>query len=372
MKIIINKKIILNVLFKIQGLTSRKTTLAITENVLITTLENAIQISVTDLETSFKGKYPASVKEQGAITINSKILFEIIKDFPDDDISITQVENNWINIGNKNVEYNIMGMDINDFPEILEFNDIYYYDIDSSFFKQMIERMTVITSPSDEKRVTVKGILFETLVKDEKTVLRMVSTDGGRLSVTDYFYNELLEDICLENTIIPKKGMSEVVKFLKNDGIIKIGFKENHCIIKNDDEIIIIRLFEGNFLKYKKVMDKENHHIIKIKKQEFLMMLKRMSILSSNNYKGVIFDINKDKMIISSTNPTSGESKEDMNIEYDGEHIQVAYNPKFYIDTINLINKDIIFLYVLDEKSPSFLEEINEKNYLTAIMPMKV
>lgn len=372
MRIIINKKIFIEVLSKIQGITNRKTNMTITENVLISASNDTIELSVTDLETHFKGIYPATVEDNGAVLINSKKLFEIIKEFPEENILIRQVENGWIKIGDKKIEYHIVGMDVDNFPAIPTFDGSCFYNIDSIQFKKMVERMIVITSPSEEKRATVNGILFEFFIKDEKTILRLVSTDGGRLSITDAVYDEILDFSDLKNIIIPKKGMGEVVKFLKNNGSVQIGFQGNYCIIKNNDEVIIIRLLEGAFLDYGTIINKENHHIINMDKQKFLMMLKRMSILSSDVYNGVIFDVQSDKLIISSTNPTIGESKEEMDIDFAGEHIQVAYNPKFYMDTINIMDDDIISLYVLDEKHPAFLEETTDKNYLSIIMPMKV
>ena len=372
MKIIINKKIFLEVLSKVQGITNKRTNMTITENLLITALNDTIELSATDLETYFKGIYPATVEKNGAVLINSKKLFEIIKEFPEENILIRQVENKWIKIGDNKIEYHIVGMEVDNFPTIPAFGETCFYNIDSILFKKMIERMIVITSFSEEKRETVNGILFEFLIKNEKTILRLVSTDGGRLSIADAVYDEIFDFPDLKDIIIPKKGMNEVVKFLKSSGSVQIGFQKNYCIIKNDNEIIIIRLLEGTFLDYGSIINKENHHIININKQKLLMMLKRMSILASDVYNGVIFDIQNDKLIISSTNPTIGESKEEMDIEFTGEHIQVAYNPKFFMDTINLMDDEIVLLYVLDEKDPAFLEETTDKNYLSIIMPMKV
>ena len=74
---------------------------------------------------------------------------------------------------------------------------------------------------------------------------------------------------------------------------------------------------------------------MRLNKNEFQMMLKRMSILSSENYKGVIFKFSKDKLVITSTNPDIGESKEEMEIAFEGETMEMAFNPRFFIDTIN-------------------------------------
>ena len=111
---------------------------------------------------------------------------------------------------------------------------------------------------------------------------------------------------------------------------------------------------------------------IQLDRQLFLMMLKRMSILSSEEYKGVIFHFSKDKLLINSTNPEIGESKEDMNITYEGDDIEVMYNPKFFIDTLSVINEDNVVLNILDEEKPCKIEGENDKSYLSVIMPMRI
>lgn len=124
MKFIINKNDIKSILAKVQGITGRRTNLAITETVLIEALESSIKITATDLETGFEGEYPASVESQGIIAINAKKLYEIVRDFPTGDINIDEVENRWIQIGNHNIEYHIVGMNPEDYPDTPKFDNI--------------------------------------------------------------------------------------------------------------------------------------------------------------------------------------------------------------------------------------------------------
>jgi DNA polymerase-3 subunit beta len=101
-------------------------------------------------------------------------------------------------------------------------------------------------------------------------------------------------------------------------------------------------------------------------------MLKRMSILASENYRGVVFNFKKDQIIINSTNPDIGESKEDMDIEYNGNTVVAAFNPKYFIDTINVINEENIIISLYNEEKPCFIEGENDKNFLSVIMPMRI
>jgi DNA polymerase-3 subunit beta len=210
-------------------------------------------------------------------------------------------------------------------------------------------------------------------MEDEKNKLfRFVSTDGSRLSKVDTVFER---DALLpsgENVIIPKKGLIEVSKFLDDEGPVKIGFKDNNFIVRKDSETLIILLLEGDFPEYGDIIVKKGGHAIVMERQPFLMMLKRMSILSSEDYKGVIFNFEKKQLGITSTNPDIGESKEDMEIEYGGESITVMFNPKFFIETLNVIDEDKIILNIIDEEKPCLIESEKDKTYLSVIMPMRI
>jgi len=164
----------------------------------------------------------------------------------------------------------------------------------------------------------------------------------------------------------------EVAKFLDSEGSVKLGIKDNNFIVKREKETLIIRLLEGEFPQYGDIVIKTDGHDIHLDRQLFLMMLKRMSILSSDEYKGVIFHFNKDKLLINSTNPDIGESKEDMDITYEGDSIDVMYNPKFFIDTLGVIHEDNVVLNIMDEEKPCKIEGDKDKTYLSVIMPMRI
>jgi len=376
----IKKNIFSNVLSKVQGLTGRKTNLAITTNVLIKSKGSHITVIATDLETGFEGHYPASIKKEGVAAINARKLFEIVREFPDELIRIHEGEKYWIKIGRdkddaveeKQLEFNIVGMNPEDFPDIPEIEEVQFFEIDSIALNKMIERTVIITASPDDKRPHFIGINLEIIEKDDKKLLRMVSTDGSRLSTVDNIYDKNYEIPIDKSILIPKKGINEATKFLDTEKIVQIGVKDNNFIIKKDTEKIIIRLLEGDFPDYIDITTKKDVNIIKMDKKLFLMMLKRMSILSSDDYKGVIFSFDKDKLKIDSTNPEIGESKEDIFINYNGEKVEAMFNPRFFIETINIIDDEKILLSISSGEKPCLIEAEKDKTYLSVIMPMKI
>jgi DNA polymerase-3 subunit beta len=372
MKVTFKKSDLLLVLSKVQGLTGRRTNLAITTNILIKTVEKGLSISATDLETGFEGFYPANVEREGIIAINARKFYEIVKDFPSEDIFLNEVENHWIEIGNQKVEYHIVGLNPDDFPEIPKIEDVDFFDIESMALAKMIERSVIVSGSTDDKRAHIIGVYAERIEEKKNKIFRFVSTDGSRLSKADALFEKDANLPPGNSVMIPKKGLVEVGKFLDDEGMVKIGFKENNFIVKKDSETLIILLLEGDFPEYGDIIVKKGGNSVGFDRQLFLMMLKRMSILSSEDYKGVIFNFEKNQLVITSTNPDIGESKEDMDIEYSGNSITVMFNPKFFIETLNVIDEDKVIVNIIDEEKPCLIEGEKDKTYLSVIMPMRI
>ena len=371
MKFTVLKKDIIDMMSKVQGITGRRSNLAITSNILVQATPSGLTISATDLETGFEGSYAATVESDGRIAINARKFYEIIRDFPTEEIIVNEIENRWIQIGNQNVEYHIVGMNAEDFPNIPQLEGVHFFEMESDALKKMIEKTTII-GVSDDKRAHIIGIFFEKIETDDGKMVRMVSTDGSRLSKVDYLIEKDVKVELDDGIIIPKKGMIEVGKFLESEGTVQIGYKGSHFILKRDSETIIIRLLEGQFPEYKEIIEKGESHVINIDRQLFLMMLKRMSILYSESYKGVIFKFSQDNLSISSTNPDIGESREDMGIEFKGDPIEVSFNPRYFIETLNVMDDEKVLVNILNEEKPCLIEGIEDKTYLSVIMPMKI
>ncbi len=372
MKFSIKKTDILDVLSKVQGMAGRKSSLAITETVLINAKGNTITLAATDLETGFTGTYAAVVETEGVIALNARKLYEIVREFPTDDVIVNEVENRWIEIGDSKVLYHIVGMNPDDFPDVPTVPQAAFINIDSFMLKRMIERNIMVAGPSDDKRAHILGTYFQIITADGTPKARMTSTDGSRLMLMDTpFGGEAIIGL-EEGILIPKKGLHEINKFLGSEGEVRVGIQDNHFVVKKQRETLIVRLLEGAFPAYEEIIKKEDGHIISVAKQPFLMMLKRMSILSSEDYKAAIFKFENNSLLISASNPDIGESKEDMAIDYDGECMTIAFNPRFFIDTLNVTDSDEAIIYLVSEEKPCLLFDKEDDSFLSAIMPMRI
>ena len=263
-------------------------------------------------------------------------------------------------------------MNPEEFPDIPRIEAAAYLDLEAGALKKMIEKTVVITGSADDRRAHIIGVFLEKITDGDDQKLRMVSTDGSRLATVDQICANGNSVDFADGLLIPKKGLHEINKFLDAQTVIQIGFQDNHLIVKKENEILVVRLLEGIFPKYREIIQREEGHLVIIDKQAFAMMLKRMSILSSENYKSVFFNFEKEKLTVTSTNPDIGECKEQMAIDFPGKPLEVAFNPKFFLEALSAIDSDKIRLDILDGEKPCLLTGESDQSYLGVIMPMRI
>ncbi len=391
MKFTADRKSISKVLSLIQGLTGKKTDLIITSDVLIKAESPYITIIANNLETVFQGQYEADIESDGIISINAKKLFEIVREYPDTLFPVNEIENRWVEIGEGNIQYHIVSSDYENFPETPVIEDISFIEIDAVKLKRMAEVSASVNFSTEEKRIYVLGVLFENINLSERTEsapntdektdsdlrkenqqkIRMVSTDSRRLYCIDYDCEGIFN---LPETIIliPKKGLSELGKFLDTDDKVKLGIKDNHLIVRKENETMMIKLLDGEFPNYERVLNTDPFTSVEVDRNLFLMMMKRMSILTSDDYKSVIFSFNENELTVTITNPDIGESKEELAVGYSGTAFECAFNPKYFIDALNAVKSDRVILYVKDEKNPCIIHGVDDTSLVCVVMAMSV
>jgi DNA polymerase-3 subunit beta len=232
----------------------------------------------------------------------------------------------------------------------------------------MIER-TLFSVSTDETRYSLNGVYAE---QGEGGNIRMVATDGHRLA----FEEQAVGSFGLtKGVILPRKGLAELKKLLESgaDGTVALGFKENLGLVIKDNIELFMRLIDGDFPDYTKVIPKGNPNIVKVEHNELLQALRRVSILSSERYKGVRMEFSNDKVAISANNPDLGEAVEEIEAEYKGKALSIGFNARYLIDVLTVLDGDgEIDIELKDELSPSVIRKAGIDSYLYVLMPMRL
>ena len=365
----INRNTFLDGIQKTLGIVEKKTTMPILNNILLKTEKNKIKIVATDREISLISGYDAEIVEKGEITLSAKKLYEMVREIQGEVIHVTK-SNNIVKVTCQRAVYKIPGLPADDFPNISDDHDVKFCNIPGLVIKDLISK-TAFAMATDETRKNLNGVLLEAVLDDSNQIWRMVATDGHRLALAKGTTVERCPDL-EKGIIIPRKGLSEVKKIIDEHENIGIGLHKNTLIIKTENTILKVSLVDADYPDYKRVIPLEKGIGVVLEKESFLHALRRMNVVSSERYSGVIVSFSNNKMTLNSTNLDVGEATEEIDITYNGEDIDVGFNVNYVMDAVSVIQGDNVLFEVGVGLKPSVIKPAEGDNYLCIVMPLKI
>ncbi len=356
---------------RVQSIIEKRSNMPILSTVLLSVVDTYIYISATDLEISFQQKLPAEIISPGSVTISGRKLFEILKESKSQKIYIKEKENNWVFISDDVARYNLACLPSDEYPLFIEPEGVVTIGIDGNILREMINK-TIHSVTIEEAGFKLSGVFIEKVAQKGKTFLRMVSTDGHRLSMIDKEIKNIEEIKMDGGVMIPKKGMLELSKLASEGGMIHIGFKKNNCVAKREDAIIVIRLLETKFPDYNAVIPQKEKYCIKINKTQLLDGMKKMIILSNESYRGLKITLENNSMELVSINPDLGDAQENLEVEYQDERLEMGFNSRYFIDALQVMDSQIVEMGFIDNASPCIIKGKDDIGFLGLVMPMRI
>lgn len=343
---------------------SSKTTLPILNGILVEAYNDNLKLTGTDLELGIETYLDCEVIEEGETVITSKIFGDIIKKLPNDDVIITVDESYNIHIVCGHSEFNIIGQPSEEYPELPQINDESSFEIPKDLLKNMI-RQTVFATAQDETRPILTGALLE--VNNRNAAL--VALDGYRLALKNASI-PFDSDI---KVVIPGKTLSEVSRIIdEEEENIKVMFTSSHILFNLGDTVINSRLLEGQFLNYKDIIRDEYKSRAVVKTKDIKDSIERASLLAREGRNNLVkFDIKDDKMVITS-NSEIGNVHEDIDIDLEGEDIVIAFNSKYVLDGLKVIDSDEVIMDFISNVNPCIIRPKDDKNYTYLVLPVRL
>ena len=364
------KKDLLKATQIIIGAITPKTTLPILSNILIETKKDNITIFATDLEIGMKYTVKCNVIKEGIITLPARHLTNIVKELPEGEIEIIEEKNNIINIKSGKILFRINSLKKDEFPKFPSSPKKQSIDINTSVIKDMINK-TAFAMSHDEVRYVLNGVYLEIEKGDKnKTLLKAVATDGKRLA---YIFNSVnAPDNYSKKVIIPLKTINEISRIIDEWEDIKIIIGEKQINFETNNIIITSRLIEGHFPDYNQILPKKYKERVKLDTEQFLTSVKRVALLINDKTNYIKLNLKKDVMLLSIETPEVGQAQEEIEIDYKGEEITMAFNPNYIMDVLKNIGDDEIYFDFIDSENPGVIRQVNLDNYLCVIMPIKI
>ncbi len=355
-------------LHRAHGIVERKTTMPILSNVLVTAAKGGVTVTAFDLDIGIQSEHPAEVVKTGAVTLSAKYVSDIVGNLPEAQVTIAKLPNNYAEITSGAAHYKIVGMAAEEFPKLPREESAPLVKVPGTLLLDMIRRTSFAIS-NDETRYILNGVYFEP--RDGGKV-RMVATDGHRLCLVE---REIPGNFKLKSgVIIPRKGLFELKRLLEEapEAECQLGFAENSAIFKKPGLSMVMRLIDGQFPEYQRVIPKEGDRRVTVSRARLADALKRISLLSADKSSAVKLSLGEGRLRITANNPDLGEAKDDVEVTYKGPALTIGFNAKYLLEVLGAVDTDDIALELGDEHSPGVLHSPGDKSYLAVVMPMRV
>jgi len=368
----IRRDLFLGGIQKTLGIVEKKTTMPILSNLLIRTQQNRIKIIATDREIGLVADYEAEVIKDGDITLSARKLHEMVREIRGEMIHVSKNERDMVTLTCKKEVYRIPGVPADDYPVVAAQEETPMYRIGGSVLGEMI-RKTAFAMSADEMRKNLNGVLLETEQAGGNVVIRMVATDGHRLAMMKRDIGEKDFLIMEKGVIIPRKGLGEIRRLVEDaPGDVFIGIRQGTCIVKTDHVLLKVSLVDGEYPDYKRVIPAEKGAVMGVGKELFLHSLRRMSVISSERYNGVILTLSNGKVVLNSTNPDVGEANDEIEVTYEGEERSVGYNVTYLADAIEVIDEEQVECEIGVAMKPAVIRAVGNEDYFCIVMPLKL
>jgi len=365
MKLTFQKDILLSGINIVSKAIPSKTTMPILECILLDASTDEIKLTGNDMELGIETTVAGDILERGKIALDSKLFYEIIRKLPDSESKVTITSDTAFNttIECENALFNIQGHDGEEFSYLPYIEKNKHICISQFTLKETIRQTIFSIAPNDSNKM-MAGELLE--VKENN--LKLVSLDGHRISIRNVVLKDNYDDI---RVIVPGKTLSEISRILSGDNEkdVLIFFSNNHILFEFDHTIVVSRLIEGDYFKIDHMLSSDYETKIKVNKKEFLDSIDRsMILIRDSDRKPIILNIEENNLNMK-VKSSFGSMNADIIAHKTGKDIMIAFNPKFLMDALRVIDDEEVDIYMMNPKSPCFIKD-EAGSYIYLILPV--
>jgi DNA polymerase-3 subunit beta len=358
---------LLDALNVVAGIVERRHTLPILANVMLRKNGALIELTSSDLEIQVCTRAELGGDEGSfATTIAARKMIDILRTLPaDQTVTLTANQNKVLLAGGRS-RFTLQTLPAEDFPLVNEAADFGPpFSVPQKTLKSLIDQVHFAMAVHDI-RYYLNGILFVA----EGHTLTLVATDGHRLAMAQA---QLSTEIPKQEVILPRKTVLELQRLLSDDdSAIEMRFAGNQAKCDFSGMQFVTKLVEGKFPDYNRVIPRNHKNTIILGRVALLTALQRAAILTSEKFKGVRIDIEPGLLRIAANNAEQEEAKEEIEIDYSGDAVEIGFNVSYLIDALANIKSEMIRIEFQDGNSSALflLPEVNTFKYV--VMPMRI
>ncbi len=349
------------------GVVEKRQTLPILSNVLFEVDESSLKLTATDLESEISTTSTISnFKSGGKTTAPARKLSDLCRLMPDLAEIHFFLDGDNLKIETESGKYNLSTLPSEDFP-VFETEDTQsQINISSQNLKNLITR-TSFAMGNQDWRHYLNGLY---MMIDDK-VITTVATDAHRLAMATSSLNEASSEST--SGIVPRKSINEIGKLVGDESenvVIQLG--QTSIAANVSGTTFVSKLIEGKFPDYEQVIPSGESSLLVVDRKNFSESLSRVSVLSSEKYKGVRIITKKDSLNISANNPEKEQGEENLSCEYKGEEIDIAFNVNYLQEILSTIDSEKIEINFFGSEKSCLITDPNSENLKYVVMPLLI
>ncbi len=349
-------------LHKVLSIVSTRSTLPVLSNILLSARENKVSLSTTDLEVSIVTTLTAEVEREGETTLPARKFGQIITTLSGETVTLDTDENMTTAISSGAAKFRVMGLDSAEFPRESEFKEDRQLTFSIEQFGKSIRKIAYAMS-NDQTRYVLNGILLS-VHEDNFTT---VATDGRRLALVEKILEEG-KSVSDGEVILPIKVVTELQRLLEGEGEVVIKLSGARSSFAIGDTVISSKLVEGSYPNYRQVIPSSFDNSVILPREPFIEVLSRVSVVVSDSGASIRFSLSENTLTLSASSSDVGEASEPLEVNYQGEDVNISFNPLFLRDPLRNLECDEITVRFNDEFKPVVI--LGDEGFLCVIMPM--
>jgi len=340
-----------------------RTTMPILEGIYLEATRDGVKLKCSDLMLQKECILPANVEEEGFTVIPGKLFSEIVRKLPDSLAEVT-LNGKTLDINCGRAKSSLQCVESNEsFPDMRFSGETYMVKMDRADCRDMINQ-TVFATAQDDSKPILTGVLLE--LGEEITI---VATDAYQFAMRSM---PLKNPVPERNVVIPGKSMVEISRMMdETEEDVELTFTKTHVCVNIKYSRLVARLLDGDYIKYKQILPKEHTTRVLIDKDELMESIDRAQLMAREGNNNIVMKFHNDKLTITA-NSFAGRINEEMEVQINGEDIDIAFNPRFCMNILKCIPDDHIYMDFTTSISPCVIRPSKSEGFYYLIVPVRI
>ena len=351
----------------LRGVTN-KSSLPVLSGILMKVTADGLELLSTDLEISFRVKIGVKVKEEGELVVPAKLLYDLVSGLPVGPVELV-AEKQILKLSGGGVKTEVVGQGVEEFPSLPKSKGK-PVKIKVAEFREKIDRVAV-SAARDDTQPVLSGVLWSF----SKGEVKLVATDRYRLGVDSFSGLSFEEKMENKKLILPARALQELSRVLADGQIREMGVEfdeENQQVVFVAESVeMVSRLIAGEFPPFEQILPSSHKVRVEVEREGLLEAVKRASLFAGDGASIVKLLVTDNKLVVRAEDSQKGRGETEMEVDVDGEGVEMAFNSRYLLDYLGVVNDDKVFLETEGELKPGVFK-LKEEKFVQVVMPIRL